>query len=514
MATGNNPLVDFLRQFGQGAANTLGATSQMSLLGQQGYETQQAQAAESQRQTAQLAQQLALHNTMTPYEKAALAQSAQSGSNAQNLDLINQLQKPGVGRAKLGDPNAVSLAGVPLSISPAAKPATPFTYTPTDSDVASHPWLAQYQGEGKGISMPPASFPAFFKDLGLDQQAGNNLGNALQYENTLKGQIGSLLDPNDPSDQRMRPAYEFQVHDALHPFDGAKPDFKRAASVIDDIRKDKESLGLKGKELALGQSDAAINFAARKSGAEKTASNAADEAQSRSLIPDSAFGAMYRRIKLGQLPLEQAANQVGRMDKVTRDRWVGFLGKMGDSAGSDDLPVPVNGEAQKKLMAISPVIDELNDMQQKLAPYQNDSTPFRLLPSRAAYAVGMGDQNSGLISEMEMMRIRGAAQAAGGAPALKILEQAQLHTPSAWSSSGMQSYGQIQNMKDYLVNQEHYLMKYGNKYGVVQTDAQASKQAPNNANRTVGVKTPATTAPGTRGEWNIVNGQMVFTPSK
>jgi len=101
------------------------------------------------------------------------------------------------------------------------------------------------------------------------------------------------------------------------------------------------------------------------------------------------------------------------------------------------------------MKTIEPVIDELNDMQQKLAPVANDATPFYMLPSRTAYAIGMGDKNTGLMSEEEMMRIRGASQATGGNAALKILEQAQLHTPSAWKSSGQQAYGQNDAKHDY-----------------------------------------------------------------
>lgn len=101
----------FLRSLGQGAAPLFNEISQKAIGGDSGYVQQQEnqrQSASLAEQRAQLAQQLNLHNTMTPYETAQLGISQQGRDDSQQealARLFGQGAEPaaaGEGDIKLG----------------------------------------------------------------------------------------------------------------------------------------------------------------------------------------------------------------------------------------------------------------------------------------------------------------------------------------------------------------------------------------------------------------------------
>lgn len=498
------PLADFLgsflRNFSQNTAiPVMNEVSQLALGGQQGYAQQQ----ENQRQAAQLAQQLNLHNTMTPYEAGQLQLSSNAqdtAKDAQGLDLFNMIARGG--KVVSSDtPGSIDYAG--NSILPPTPPA-PFTYKPTPEDVEDHPYLRQFAGTG--IQMDAKEFPTFLKDLGGLKV--HNPENTIAYEQTMQQQLGSLVAPEDP----MAHTYQYLIHDALHPPDGASPDYKRAMGVLDDVRKSQTEIALEKRKQDIAQSPEALQFAARKSGAEMSASLAAQQEAAAKLLPDSVMDDMYKRVKLGQIPIDQAARQLGLNDKFGRARWLNFLSTMGEKVGESDMPVQLDQPTRTRLQGLEPVIDSLVDLRGKLAAAgaDKDNTPGSLLKARLLYGLGAGDASGGLISQLEMDRLRGAAQALpGGRAALQTFEQAQIHTPNAWKDSSRLAVDKIDTMLDYLKNQEHDMFKYGAKNAVVQSDEAATKQSPHGGARGASGGSGTTTAPP---EYHVVNGQLVPGP--
>lgn len=181
-------------------------------------------------------------------------------------------------------------------------------------------------------------------------------------------------------------------------------------------------------------------------------------------LPDAQLDYWYRQIKMGRLSEQDAVRSMGISDKYGRRRWNEYLAQRGDP-----LPVALSTTAQNHLQAMVPVNDSLKKLMAMLEPYKNDGRPAGELLPRLKYALGIGDENSGLISLGEMDKLRGAAQSLTGLrTALPIFEQAQVHTPNFWKGSRKQMYEQVKQMSGYLDTNIDDIFKYGAKTGVVQ----------------------------------------------
>ncbi len=116
---------DFLQAFAKNftprAANIFGQLSQQAIGGQEGYAQQQM----NERQKAQLAAQLQMHNSMTPYEQAQVARGKTQDSAAEtqrqfeDLFRVNQgIAQGQFGIAPVGTPGAMATPGNGPSIIP------------------------------------------------------------------------------------------------------------------------------------------------------------------------------------------------------------------------------------------------------------------------------------------------------------------------------------------------------------------------------------------------------------
>lgn len=456
-------------------SNTFNQESIYNRLGAQGVQADQ----QAKAQQAQLNQQLGFHqdemaqhqadrNSLSAEQQATLGAQQDLRDQQENYQLAQLFGSGKFREAAPGSQGMATIGGKRLEMIPEDQQSGMFSYTPTDADKTNYPWMA---GQNK-ITMPVREYPAFLGDMAKLQKS--NPINAAAYETSLNGQLDSLLDPQD----KMKSTYKFMIHDALSPGDGSAPDHKRALSVIDDIRKDKEQLQVAQRTQDLKYSPTAVAGEARLSGAKAGAEDDAHQAQIARALPDEVMERAYQNVKKGVWTADQVSRDLGLSDKYAKMRWLGYVTKKGDS-DPDGIPVPLDSPSRQTLQHLEPVLDSLKELKERLKPYANDSTPGTLLASRMGYSMGIGNNDGGLISVGEMDRLRGAAQSLTGLrTALPILEQAQIHTPNFWKDSGKLMNDKLDMMIHYLDHQVQTTYKYGAKSGVVPGAATAAPGAP------------------------------------
>lgn len=229
-----------------------------------------------------------------------------------------------------------------------------------------------------------------------------------------------------------------------------------------------DTAGINKLITSITDSEAKAKRDASAAGEKVKADDKAGMADARIQFPDEKLESMYKNIKLGAVNPQDAEKMFGISDKYARRRWAEFL-----LAKKDPLPVALDGPTRQHLAAIEPVLDSLKKLKLGLQPYAKDTTPGTFAGKRLMYQLGIGDPDGsgGLISTGEMDRIRGAAQSLTGLrTTLATLEQAQIHTPNFWTNSGKLMNDKVDNMINYLENQEQKLYKFGAKSGIVQQD--------------------------------------------
>ncbi len=456
-------LGNFLRNFIQNTAHpALREITAKAIGGNEGW----AQNQENQRQAAQLAQQLNLHNSLTPYEAQSLALSSSGQAAAtdrsaeeQQLNLAKLLGGGGFKEATGDDPGSISYGGKKISVVPPEAQAGNFSFKPTEQDVTNYPWLGQYKD--KGLLMPAKEFPSFMSDM--QKLEKNNPQSQEAYKQTLLTQLDQLVpDPSDP----MKAFYRAQIQDALQPGDGSAPDHKRAVQWITDLAKDQQAVATEKRKQALQFSPEAIAGQSKLSYAKAGAEADAQAAASARNLPDSTLKYWWEQVKRGAINYQDV---LSRFDKAGKERMANYVAKLGDPA-----PIALSVDAQKRLGNLDPVLHSLYDLKEKVDQLPPSNTPGSFSVNRALYGMGAGTPDSGLLSQAEMDNLRGAAQAMpGGMTAVRTLEQAQLHTPQVWKDSTNLVKDKLKTMIEYLEDQKLSLEKYGTRSGVTQTGAQA-----------------------------------------
>lgn len=213
----------------------------------------------------------------------------------------------------------------------------------------------------------------------------------------------------------------------------------------------------------LDDADRAEKMAVKQSGEKVLGDDAAGMRAARIDLPDAQLKYHLRQIMLGRVSEGEALRNLGISDKFGRRRWNEFLAQNGV-----DLPMPLNPRAQKDLTSVVTVNDSLKKLMSILEPVKDKTAPATFLIPNLKYMVGIGDENSGLISLGQMDAIRGAAQSLTGIrTGFQVLEKAFIHTPNFWKDSGKEMYEKVKNMSTYLDDQEKNIYRFGSKSGVV-----------------------------------------------
>lgn len=445
------PIADLIGQLLGGALQ--GAQQNIApVMNPQAYQ----QGQENNRLLTQLQAQAQQRQTMTPYETAQLGlqgakqtAEASQAEDSQNLNLLRMFQSGAVRTQQPGSTApSVSYAGTKLEAVPPGEQAGMFTYKPTPEDQTNYPWLP-----ASGVTMPVREFPTFLGDMSKLRKTNPAAGAA--YEQTLLGQLDQVYSGGDPSTKRN---LQFMIHDHIA---NGKPE--EAVKMLDDIRKQNQEVETEKRKQALQFDPTAVQGKARIAGAEASARAMAENKASAMNLDDTTLNYWWKQVKLGAIPYSDV---LSRFDKAGKERFASYVARTGE-----DNPVALDAPTRTRLANLEPVLNSLKDLRQKLAKTKMDqqTAPGSLLGARTLYGIGAGDPQGGLISQLEMDRLRGATQALpGGRAALRTFEQAQIHTPNAWKDSGKLMADKLDVMTQYLEDQQSKLFKYGAKSGVVQ----------------------------------------------
>lgn len=135
---------------------------------------------------------------------------------------------------------------------------------------------------------------------------------------------------------------------------------------------------------------------------------------------------------------------------------------------------PLSPAAQRILQETDPTLQAVDRALSELESRKNDNTPFAMAVQRGAYSLGMATKYSQLINQLELNRVIGAARVLkGSSRAYQALQLAMVHTPNTKTDSPKLMYEKLQNIRQNLADTKADALRYGNKYGVVQRNAQA-----------------------------------------
>lgn len=202
-------LQQFLRSFIPNAQSQLGEVSQLAIGGPQGYAQQQ----ENARSGAQLAQQLNLHNTMTPYETQSLGMQRDAASRAAQQQQFEDLFKTQTGVAQglfkpsqVGEPGAFTPPGGVDAFSPVKQPKSQTFTIGKDTPL----------GKGMGIEsdiegVPLEDYLKYMEKFAEKGKVNDQKAAALAQIQALRGQI------SDQIDQRFRPEHYQAIYGGVDP---------------------------------------------------------------------------------------------------------------------------------------------------------------------------------------------------------------------------------------------------------------------------------------------------------
>jgi len=131
-----------------------------------------------------------------------------------------------------------------------------------------------------------------------------------------------------------------------------------------------------------------------------------------------------------------------------------------------DVPNPLTQDALKELRNTDSTLDLVDKVIAALEPYKNDNSPARFLLPRIAYSLGLGTDETSLLSKLSIGQIVEAGRLIRPTQtrAQQVLSKAMIHTPEAWKDSPVAMMKKLGSIKENLEDFRRETLLYGNKY--------------------------------------------------
>lgn len=485
-------LKQIFQQFATNAPQSVGDALQSHV------NPQMYQAEVAKRQRAQeFMQQLQLHNTLTPYQKAEIAhqnqqsqfQQTQADQGQKNWLQEFQANQTQHEQQSAQQKQAGQIAVANLLSNPKFRQSNA-QYTPAAPGQNGQP----FNIAGQNIEVTPMSersdlFAVNPAAIGANDPAVTNVfGSQTKYVpstelNDILNSINNLKKTNQkgafkPIDPKTLYAQvdamglkgtvaeitKAAITDALAT--GDAPGNTKALAIMKDLADEARGFEAKfGPNAIKGQA----TLAAAEADARVTADNNARLRLAKEQETDE-FPVLAKNLQSGLITPKEAFSKMntagGAPGKEGR-----FL-KWADN-NSVLIPTPLNTQSLKVLETTQPFIDQTSDIlaqlqEQKRKDPASASKPFQMTGDRLRYWAGISSPLSQLISELELNKVGGAARVmASASRAVQALKLAMEHLPKPGIDSVDLMIDKMGNLQRSLNDIKSSAVKYGNKNGIV-----------------------------------------------
>lgn len=164
------------------------------------------------------------------------------------------------------------------------------------------------------------------------------------------------------------------------------------------------------------------------------------------------------QVRTGAIRLDQVPNNKGLQTRVAK----------AFAESGEVPPVAMSPSFQTALSTVEPVLTQIERLKSELEPIKTINKPGYFLPDRLKYAVGISGTTGGMLADLSLSSIVGAARVLkGSSRAYQIFEQALVHTPNAWKDSPQLIYDKLGKMERNLKDGKVALIQDGAKSGVI-----------------------------------------------